>query len=423
VSDFPDCLDGYNENHFDHQFAAEGAMPRPNGGRTHGAVSQMPVVFTPKPFKYQDPDTLPRRQFLYARQYIRGFLSATLAAGGVGKSSLALVEAVAMASGRTLLGIKPQKPLHVWYVNLEDPREEIERRVAAICLHFGIGPKEINGRLFFNGCETEIVLASQTKSGAIVANPVVAGLTAALQGLDVFTLDPFVSAHRVTENDNMAIDVVVKTLGRIAGEARTSIELIHHARKTNGAEITVEDGRGASALIAAARSVRVLNAMTKEEAETAGVGESSRFYFRENIGKANLAPPSTKATWFRLEGVPLGNGSGGDIDDQDYVGVATPWRWPDAFAGVTLSDLGAVQARISEGRWRENSQAKDWVGYAVASVLKLDGTNRAHRAKIKAMLKQLIANGALVIVEGEDAKRNKRSFIEVGEPASELCRE
>jgi hypothetical protein len=39
--------------------------------------------------------------------------------------------------------------------------------------------------------------------------------------------------------------------------------------------------------------------------------------------------------------------------------------------------------------------------------------------KIKAMLKQWIANDALVIVEGEDARSNKRSFIEVGEPAND----
>jgi AAA domain len=421
--DFPNYLDADDEDHFDRQVARAAAKrkagPRPNGGQVPEAVAQTRVTFTPKPFVYRDPGTIPRRQFLYDRQYIRGFLSATLAAGGVGKSSLALVEAVAMASGRTLLGIEPPKPLQVWYVNLEDPREEIERRVAAICLHFRIGPKEIDGRLFFDGRETEIIFASQTKSGAIVAKPVAAGLTAALKGFDVLILDPFVSAHRVTENDNMAVDAVVKTLGRIAGEARISIELLHHVRKTNGAEITVEDGRGASALVAAARSVRVLNPMGKEEAETAGVGENRRFYFRGDVGKANLAPPPTKATWFRLEGVPRGNGSGDAIDDQDYVGVAIPWQWPDAFAGVTVSDLRAVQARIADARWRANSQATDWVGYPIANVLKLDASNKAHRAKIKVMLKQWIANGALVVVEGLDARREKRSFIEAGTPAND----
>lgn len=107
-----------------------------------------PPVFTPTPFVYRDPATIPPRQFLYGRHLIRGFMSATVAPGGVGKSSLALVEGVAMASGRNLIGVQPPRTLKVWYINLEDPRVEIERRVAAICLHFGTRPSEIEGRLF-----------------------------------------------------------------------------------------------------------------------------------------------------------------------------------------------------------------------------------------------------------------------------------
>jgi RecA-family ATPase len=60
-------------------------------------------------------------------------VSATVAPGGLGKSSLVLAEAVTMASGRELLGVKSPKPLRVWYVNLEDPREAIERR-ASVCI-------------------------------------------------------------------------------------------------------------------------------------------------------------------------------------------------------------------------------------------------------------------------------------------------
>jgi hypothetical protein len=57
------------------------------------------------------------------------------------------------------------------------------------------------------------------------------------------------------------------------------------------------------------------------------------------------------------------------------------------FDGVTVSDLRKAQAVIATGRWRESSQAKDWAGHAVADVLRLDATNKAHRAKIAAPLK------------------------------------
>jgi hypothetical protein len=322
-----------------------------------------------------------------------------------------------MASGEALLGLKPHGLLRVWYVNLEDPREEIERRIAAICLHYRIDPGALGDRLFFDGREIEIILAEQARTGVKLAVPVEDALVSALNngGFDVLILDPFVSTHRVAENDNGAIDAVAKTFGRIAGKTDCAIELIHHVRKTGGNEITAEDGRGASALVAAARSVRVLNPMTKEEAEASGVGEERRLYFRSDVGKANLAPPSTKASWFRMQSVSLGNGTPNALyDDSDYVGVVVLWQWPDAFNGVTVSDLRKVQTAIADGRWRENTQAKDWAGNAVAKVFNLDAGRKADRARIISMLKTWIKNGALVIVEGLDAKRMPRSYVEVG---------
>jgi RecA-family ATPase len=95
--------------------------------------------------------------------------------------------------------------------------------------------------------------------------------------LDVFQVDPFVSSHRVTENDNNAIDRVAKTWARIADQTGVAIELVHHVRKTApGQEITVEDGRGASALLAAARSARVLNPMAENEANSFGLESKKR---------------------------------------------------------------------------------------------------------------------------------------------------
>src|SRR5271163_1066245 len=84
-------------------------------------------------------------------------------------------------------------------------------------------------------------------------------------------------------------------------------------------------------------------------------------------------------------------------------------------ADVAASDLRAVQRAIASGRWRENSQAKQWAGHAVAAVMKLDV--ETHKAKIVALLKTWIGDGALVVVKGEDEQRKKRSFVEVGSVA------
>lgn len=64
------------------------------------------------------------------------------------------------------------------------------------------------------------------------------------------------------------------------------------------------------------------------------------------------------------------------------------------------------------------SQAKDWVGKPIAAALHLDLDSKADKAKIKGALKIWLENNMFKEVEGEDAKRNKRIFIEVGVWAS-----
>jgi RecA-family ATPase len=49
-----------------------------------------------------------------------------------------------MAIGRDLLGDEElTEPLRVWYHNGEDPREELDRRIAAICIHYSIDEQEV----------------------------------------------------------------------------------------------------------------------------------------------------------------------------------------------------------------------------------------------------------------------------------------
>jgi hypothetical protein len=139
------------------------------------------VRFAPTPFKWCDPARFPRRQFAYGRHYARRFVGVTAATTKTGKTSMSLVEAVAMASGRNVLGVMPSRPMKVWYWNGEDPREEIERRILAICLHYAVDPKDVEGNLFIDsGRDTEIIVAVQTQKGIIVSTPVEAALTAAL---------------------------------------------------------------------------------------------------------------------------------------------------------------------------------------------------------------------------------------------------
>jgi hypothetical protein len=223
-------------------------------------------------------------------------------------------------------------------------------------------------------------------------------------------IDPFVKSHKVTENDNNAIDQTATEWAGIADICGCSIELSHHSRKTNGAEITVEDARGAGALINASRSARVLNKMSREEAKSAYLEPDVAWrYYRIDNGKANMAPPSEKAQWYKLATVSLANG--------DDVGAATAWTWPNAFEGVSPYNLKAAQDAVSEGGpWRVNHQAAMWVGKPIAAALGLDPVT--DRKRIISILKTWIENEMFVVVEGKKGNRSTAtSFVEVGKRA------
>ena len=222
------------------------------------------------------------------------------------------------------------------------------------------------------------------------------------------TIDPFVKLHAAPENDNGIIDQVVGIWSEIAHETNCHVHLYHHTRKTGGAPITIDDVRGASAIVGAVRSVRILNAMTDEEAAKAGA-DKPWAHIRIDDGKQNNLPPA-KARWFHLQSVPLAHG--------DDAGVATPWEWQDPFAGIKVSDLLAVQKAIDAGRFRKDCQAEDWVGRPIAQVLGLDAGR--DKKRISAILKTWLDNGALVTVEGhDDHQRKTKTFIEVGTWAAE----
>ena len=258
-----------------------------------------------------------------------------------------------------------------------------------------------------------ITIAKQAKDGADIAVPIVREVTKTIidNSIDVMSVDPFVSSHRVTENDNNAIDAVAKTWAGIADATNSAIDLVHHVRKTGNAEITVEDGRGAVALLNASRSARVLNWMTEHERDNAGIIGSRRSYFRVEIGKSNLAPPPEAADWFHLTSVDLTNG--------DHVGVVTAWQWPNAFDNITPSDLRAAQHAVAAGGpWRKSVQADDWVGKPIATALKLDVTDKAHRHKISELLKVWIKNGMFIQTDERDPKRRTpHPCIKVGQLA------
>lgn len=379
----------------------------------NGSRKAKPISATP--YGWPDPRTIPTRPWLMGHWLLAGEVTAIIAPGGTGKSTIGNAIALSLASGQPLLG----KPLHrgkqaAWIYNLEDAQDELDRQISAAALFYGITPEACGGRLLVDsGLDQPLCTAKEDQQGFALAEDVFQQLTATIRArkIAVVTVDPFVSSHMVSENNNGAIDGIAKRWKRLAKETGCAVVLVHHTKKLGGREVTAEDGRGAVALRDAARVVLPLNPMGDREAEELGITDPAlrRSLVRIDTGKANRAPADA-ATWIKLESQSLDNGQNGE--PSDFVGVATLWEKPDVFHGLSAWHLHTVQQRLAMGEWRESAQAKDWIGFLVADVTGLSAD--IEKGRIKAIVKTWLRSGALRIERRADKNGDDRPYVVVG---------
>jgi AAA domain len=368
------------------------------------------IYFEPTVFEWEDPATIPVRDWIYGKHLIRRHVSATIASGAVGKTSLKIVEALALATGRPLLGIDVPKRSRVWLFNLEDDMIELRRRVSAAMIHYGIKPEDLGDRLMIDG-EKSLLITTTTREGTKISTPVVDAVVEAIEALeiDVLIVDPFISSHDAAESDSGAMDLVMKSgWVRVARDGDCAVELCHHTTKTDASSgmATAMSGRGSGAVVFACRSVMVLNKMSPDDAKKAGL-ESPAGYFSAIDDKENLTPESRLRQWYKMVGVCLGNGCGkGNLAEfrADNIGVVTRWDWPTNASfteEVTADQLRAIKNRLMLGEHRKDAQAKAWAGFVVGDILALGSTKEtmggSDRQRIARMLDMWIEAGELEV--------------------------
>jgi hypothetical protein len=375
------------------------------------------AIVSATPYAWCEPETIPPRPWVYGHWFLRGTVTAVVAPGGIGKTTLLSGSALSMITAQELLGKTVwEGRKRVWIWNLEDAMDELNRSIQAAAKHFGLVRQDVEGWLFVDSALEGATLctAVEDDAGFRLIAPVFEAIVAELvmRKIDVLIIDPFVSSHEVEENANSKIDKIAKAWSRVAKAANCAIVLVHHTSKAGSGEVTALSARGAVSLVNACRSALVLNRMDAEVADRFGFDDRERRrYFTVQDDKHNRAP-AENADWYRLASVDLGNAMG--ERPSDSVGVAEPWNTPDPFEGLSGQHLYRVQKAIDGGEWRENWQAADWVGNVVAETLGLDPANKQHRARILQMVKTWVREGALIVVERLDAKRMTRKFVEVG---------
>ncbi|CAB4166580.1 AAA domain containing protein [uncultured Caudovirales phage] len=326
-------------------------------GTGNDAAKVVPLPLRATPARLPEPRLIRPREWLYGTTLIRRFVSVLVAPGGTGKSTYAIGRGMALASGRPILGDTVHHSVRSWVMNLEDPLEELERRVAAMMMRHQVTREELEGRLFLHsGRDRRLLIAQPTDYGEIVY-PDKEAIVAAMRDADIghLVVDPVVKSHGLEENSNPHMDAVATAWAEVGEATGAAIDLIHHTRK--GATMDVDAARGAKALTDASRVTQTMASMTPEEAEKLGVPDEERWqYVRLDDGKSNMAPRATDARWFILEPQTLGNGTP-EYPHGDKVASIAGWEPPSPFAGITWRMMIAILDRLERGP----SEGEMWI--------------------------------------------------------------
>jgi hypothetical protein len=361
-----------------------------------------------------DPGPIPPRQWLLGNQFCLGFISSLVAAGGVGKSALRLLQFISLALGRPLCGQHVFKRCRVLLISLEDDRDELQRRIQAVLNFFKIDRTELRGWMF---CATPIgsrLAESHGKKGRDIG-PLDQQIREAIARIAplVVGLDPFIKLHSLNENDSGDMNFVCDLLGRLAVETKIAVDIPHHVHKGSIAPGDADAGRGSSGIKDAGRLTYTLTPMSLDEANAFGVNPEERFsYVRLDSAKVNIAPRGDKAVWFHLIGQPINNETP-DYPNGDNIQVAEPWSPPATWAGLDNRTLNAILDAIDVGmedgeRFSGAPSAKSRAAWRAVQAIAPDKTENQCRE----IVRQWIKNGVLVeeIYESPTRRASRRGL-------------
>ena len=353
----------------------------------------------PTPYSGRAAAQIPLRSFILGQHYLVGASSVTASAGGIGKSTLSLLEGVSFNIGRNLLtGEILEKRRRVWVWNAEDDIDEMERRVVGICAHHGINRADLDGWLFLDsGYDLPLELAHGNGKGPVIKEDLIDMIATRVKerGIEVVMLDPLVALHTMAEGDNPGHAKLIRTLStRLAKPAGCAVDINAHTRKPGPGQDTmnVDDIRGAGAIVYSARSGRILHPMSLAEAQKYNIEADDRFsYYRLERAKANMAKRGT-ICWVHMVEVPIANRPDGSYGDT--VAVPTVWTPPDAMEGITDTIAHAIAGEIAKGEYRRDARAgASWAGRLVGLRCGIDISTKSGKDRAKSILDSLSKRG------------------------------
>jgi hypothetical protein len=344
-------------------------------------------------------EVLPPREWILGNIFCRQFLSSLLGSGGVGKTALRLVQALEVATGRSLTGEHVHQRCVVLFLSFEDGILELKRRVRAAMLYHSVSDEEVDGWLWYAAITGHKLAEITPRSQKIVPGGLMRWLRATIKeiGAGLVILDPFIKTHGVSENDNSAMDQVCALLADLAVELNFAADAPHHIRKGAATPGDPDIGRGASATQDAGRLVYTATKMDEQTAELFDVANDQRQNFvRMDSAKVNITPSLANAVWFKLVDVAIGNTTP-QYPNGDHVQTVERWYPSSFWAGFTNAALNQILDKIDAGpydgaRYSPAPNAKERAAWPVI----LETYPDLGEKQAKSMIATWIKNGVLV---------------------------
>jgi len=257
------------ERNSDRLFSGRKVEQEPEGDREdQGAPKLALVAITPD--ELNSARLTPRvilRDLLYADVRVR------ISAGGTGKTTLALFEAVTLALCRPLYGRQPDGPCRTVIVTREDSRQILVARLREIMKAMELAGDEILlvlGQIVIIDKSGESFRLSQVIADVVVPNhATLAELIEALTAWapDWIIFDPLVSFGVGEQRVNDAEQGLIEAFRILRNRLDCCVEGIHHSGKANAREKSLDQysGRGGSALADGARMVAVMQPLDADE--------------------------------------------------------------------------------------------------------------------------------------------------------------
>lgn len=176
-----------------------------------------------------EPSEPPR--FVWDGYLPRGVVAMLGAHGGTGKSTIALMLAVAVAAGRGELFGVACEPGRVVFASLEDSAAVVRHRLHKICTAWGIEPHALAQRLSIVDGTSEPELFASTGRDGGSTTPAYAELRALAQGCDLLMIDNASDAYGGDEIQRRPVRGFIRALGRIAKANDCAVLLLAHVDK------------------------------------------------------------------------------------------------------------------------------------------------------------------------------------------------